>query len=112
MIHRLSICLAAFALSFGLPLTTRAQTDGAATFQVTTVTAGGNYAPRNVMAIWVTDANTNFVKTLKRQAVSQIRWLTRWGTLSKSKVVAGRYHRCHPVLASSPLRDLELPQHQ
>ena len=103
MIHRLSICLAAFALSFGLPLTTRAQTDGAATFQVTTVTAGGNYAPRNVMAIWVTDANTNFIKTLKRQAVSQIRWLTRWGTISKSNVVDGitgatlSSHQAHSV---------------
>lgn len=90
-------------LAFGLATTLRAQTDGSATFQVTTVTAGGTYAPRNVMAIWVTDANSNFVKTLKRQAQTQMRWLSRWGASSKSNVVDGitgatlSSHQAHAV---------------
>lgn len=103
MTHTFRIRLAALAALLGLAGTAQAQTDGSATFQVTTVTAGGNYAPRNVMAIWVTDANTNFVKTLKRQAQSQIRWLTRWGAVSQSNVVDGitgatlSSHQAHTV---------------
>ncbi len=101
MMHR-SLIIALF-LAIALVRPGFAQTDGSATFQVTTVTAGGTYSPRNVMAIWVTDANTNFVKTLKRQAVSQVRWLTRWGTSSKSNVVDGitgatlSSHQAHSV---------------
>lgn len=34
-------------------------------FDVTTVTARGVYAPRNVGAIWITDSNNKFVKSLK-----------------------------------------------
>jgi hypothetical protein len=101
MMHR-SLIIALFMAIAGVQ-SGFAQTDGSATFQVTTVTAGGNYSPRNVMAIWVTDANTNFVKTLKRQAQSQIRWLTRWGAISKSNVVDGitgatlSSHQAHSV---------------
>ena len=99
--HLLSLLVLA-SLYVAQPAT--AQTDGSATFQVTTVTAGGTYAPRNVMAIWVTDGNSNFVKTLKRQAVSQVRWLTRWGASSKSNVVDGitgatlTSHQTHSVI--------------
>lgn len=97
------LVFALLALVLGLARPAAAQTDGSATFQVTTVTAGGTYAPRNVMAIWVTDSNSNFVKTLKRQAVSQVRWLTRWGAKSQSNVVDGitgatlSSHQAHSV---------------
>jgi hypothetical protein len=88
-----------------------AQTDGSATFQVTTVTAGGNYSPRNVMAIWVTDANTNFVKTLKRQAVIAGPLADPLGR-DFEKQCGGRHHRSHAVFAPDPFGHLELPQHQ
>jgi hypothetical protein len=71
------------------PAVVLAQTDGQVTFRVTTQTANGNYAPSHVLAIWVTDAQTNFVKTLKRQAASRIRYLTKWGPISRSNVVDG-----------------------
>jgi hypothetical protein len=67
----------------------RAQTDGSVTFRVTTVTAGGQYSPNHVLAIWVTDAQTNFVKTLKRQAANRIQYLYHWGSVSQSNVVDG-----------------------
>jgi hypothetical protein len=35
------------------------------TVEVTTVTAGGHYAPWNVGAVWVSDADGRFVKTLR-----------------------------------------------
>ncbi|MCE9615399.1 MAG: DUF2271 domain-containing protein [Lentisphaerae bacterium] len=57
----------------------RAQTtDGIATFRVGTVTANGRYAPRHVLAIWVTDSQTNFIKTLKRQAAARSQYLYQW----------------------------------
>lgn len=67
----------------------RAQTDGQVNFQVTTVTDGGTYAPRNVLAIWVTDAQTNFVKTLLVRAVTQKRWLIKWNQHSGGNQVDG-----------------------
>ena len=44
--------------------TTLTSTPG--TLHVTTLTsaAGGNYAPRNIVAVWVEDSNGVFVKTL------------------------------------------------
>ena len=62
-------------------------TDGTATFRVSTRTYSGTYSPNHVLAIWVTDAQTNFVKTLKRQAGTRIRYLYQWGAVSKSNVV-------------------------
>ncbi|HPF98784.1 MAG TPA: DUF2271 domain-containing protein [Kiritimatiellia bacterium] len=62
-------------------------TDGTATFRVSTKSYSGAYSPNHVLAIWVTDAQTNFVKTLKRQAATRIRYLYQWGDVSKSNVV-------------------------
>jgi hypothetical protein len=54
----------------------------ALTFQVTTVTANGTYAPRNVGAIWVSDANAGFVKSLYVWAGKRLRHLTAWNAAS------------------------------
>ena len=43
-------------------------TPGVVEFSVMTKPAGGKYAPRNVLAIWVADNEGNFVKTLDVQA--------------------------------------------
>jgi hypothetical protein len=47
------------------------------TFDVTTVTAHGRYAPANVGAIWITDSANKFVKTLQV-----------WGTIRLSNATA------------------------
>jgi len=47
-------------------------------FQVTTATANGSYAPRSCGAIWVTDANGRFVKSLTVWAQKRIRHLVTW----------------------------------
>ena len=41
-----------------------AQTAGQMSFTVTTSNAGGNYAPKNIVAVWVTDNSGNFIKTI------------------------------------------------
>lgn len=53
-------------------------TPGTASFGVRTVTYNGPYGPRNAGAIWVTDANNQFVKTIKIWASNYRYTLIRW----------------------------------
>lgn len=55
-----------------------AQTTGQLNIATTTSSAGGNYAPRNIVAIWVEDANGNFVKTLLAYAQNRRTHLNTW----------------------------------
>jgi hypothetical protein len=59
----------------------------ALTFQVTTATHGGNYAPRNCGAIWVSDGNGRFVKTLYVWAQKRIRHLVQWQSVAMGNTV-------------------------
>ena len=54
------------------------QTQGQLNISVKTSEAGGNYAPKHVLAIWIEDANGNFVKTLLAYANYQITHLNTW----------------------------------
>ncbi len=55
-----------------------AQTTGQLNITTSTSSAGGNYAPRNIVAIWVEDANGNFVKTLLAYAQNRRTHLNTW----------------------------------
>jgi len=55
-----------------------AQTQGELTVSTATSEAGGNYAPRNIVAIWVEDGSGNFVKTLLAYAANRITHLNIW----------------------------------
>lgn len=61
----------------------QAATDGTVTFEVTTVSAKHRYAPKHVLAIWITDHKGNYVKTLKIRAKDYLRFLSRWKKVSK-----------------------------
>jgi hypothetical protein len=50
----------------------------ALTFDVTTVSQGGRYAPRNVGAIWIETGGGQFVKTLEVWAGTRGRYLSRF----------------------------------
>lgn len=56
-------------------------------FSVQTASAGGRYAPRNVYAIWVIDAQGKFVKTLAKFARTRASHLTAWNASSQGNVV-------------------------
>ena len=60
------------------PSTSAIITNGNLSVTVTTSSAGGEYTPRNVVAIWVEDNNGVFVKTLLVNAKRQMRFLTNW----------------------------------
>lgn len=54
------------------------QTYGHLNVSVSTSDAGGNYAPRNIVAIWVEDDSGNFVKTLMAYAQNRRTHLNNW----------------------------------
>jgi hypothetical protein len=48
------------------------------TFQVTTVSYGGTYAPKHCFAMWVTNASGTYVQTINRQSYTYTKYLTNW----------------------------------
>lgn len=55
-----------------------AQTNGTLSVSVTTSSTGGNYAPRNILAIWIEDNSGKFVKTLLAYANTRKIHLNTW----------------------------------
>ncbi|MDI1443495.1 DUF2271 domain-containing protein [Polyangium sp. 6x1] len=60
---------------------------GALAFRFTTVSLDGEYAPKNIGAVWITDAQDTFVKTLEVWAAKRVEHLVRWGAASGTNVV-------------------------
>jgi len=65
-------------IALGLSPDLQAQTPGELAVTATTGSAGGNYAPRNILAIWIEDADGNFVKTLMAYAQNRRTHLNTW----------------------------------
>lgn len=59
-------------------LLAQAQTQGTLNISVTTSSTGGNYAPRNILAIWIEDGSGKFVKTLLAYADRRKQHLNTW----------------------------------
>lgn len=57
------------------------------TVDFTTVTFDGEYAPRNVGAVWITDEQGVFVKTLEKWAVKRSKYLVKWKAASGGSTV-------------------------
>jgi hypothetical protein len=55
-----------------------AQTQGSLSVTASTSTAGGGYAPKNIVAIWIEDAQGNWVKTLLAYAQTRKTHLNTW----------------------------------
>jgi hypothetical protein len=55
-----------------------AQTEGLLTVTVTTSQAGGNYAPKNIVAIWIETGEGDFIKTLLAYAATRKTHLNIW----------------------------------
>jgi len=56
---------------------------------VTTTAPGGQYAPRNVGAIWVADSSGRFVKSLEVWGAKRISHVVAWNASTKSAGAAG-----------------------
>ncbi len=81
----------------------RLVTPGTASFGVRTVTYNGPYGPRNAGAIWVTDSNNQFVKTIKVWASNYrytlIRWIASSGQNTTGAITGAslNFHTLHNV---------------
>lgn len=65
-------------LSCLIVFSTTAQTPGELNVSVSTSETGGNYAPRNIVAIWIEDDAGNFQKTLLAYAQTRKTHLNTW----------------------------------
>ncbi|MGE0077180.1 MAG: DUF2271 domain-containing protein [Bacteroidales bacterium] len=78
-------------------------TDGSVTFTVTTVSEGGQYAPNNIVAIWIKNSSGTFIRSMKVMAAARIQYLYQWKTsssLNKTDAVTGATlssHQTHTV---------------
>jgi hypothetical protein len=73
------------------------------TFSVTTVTANGRYAPRNVGAIWITNSGGTFVKTLDVWGTIRLSNATAWVNASRdvtTDAVTGATRGSHGPLSA------------
>lgn len=90
-----------YAYSYMPSLESQFAATGALTVKVATVSYGGKYADKNVGAIWVTDAQDRFVKTLDLWANKRKKHLVKWNSSSGGNVVDAttgatvRSHRQH-----------------
>jgi len=64
----------------------KATSGGELTFTIRTVTAGGNYSPKHVLAIWI-EHSGDFVKTRKAMANQRKQYLYTWKNASNYNVV-------------------------
>lgn len=64
----------------------KSTTGGELTFTIRTVTAGGNYSPKHVLAIWI-ENDGDFIKTRKAMANQRKQYLYTWKNASNYNVV-------------------------
>ncbi len=76
-----------------------AQTPGELTVSVTTSEAGGKYSPRNVLAIWVSKEDGQFVKTLLAYADKRITHLNTWQLATAS--AGSEYNRVDAITGAT-----------
>lgn len=62
-------------------------TPGTLTFTVKTITNNSTYSPKNVLAIWIKDAQGNFVVSRKVMANSRKQHLVKWNASSAGNTV-------------------------
>ncbi len=79
------ILLASFSVFEKDASQSRDNTPGTVTFTVKTLSAGGNYAPKHVLAIWV-EKDGVFVKTRKAMANQRKQYLYTWKAVSNYNV--------------------------
>ena len=63
-------------------------TPGTLTFTVKTITNNSTYSPKNVLAIWIKDAQGNFVISRKVMADKRKQHLVKWNTSSLGNIVS------------------------
>ena len=76
-----------------------AQTQGNLSVSVSTSSAGGNFSPKHIMAVWIEDSTGNFVKTLLAYADKRIQYLNTWEAATGAKGIM--YNRTDAVTGAT-----------
>lgn len=82
-------------------VTALGNTAGSVEFTATTKPAKGKYAPRHVLAVWVTNSEGQFVRTLELYGRKRTKYLKTWAEQSKNNqvdAVTGATLKTHRVL--------------
>jgi flagellar hook assembly protein FlgD len=87
LVFQFSLCCIFLFASGVIAEASSLATDGTVTFSVQTVTNGATYSPKNVLAIWVKDAQGNFVISRKVMAANRKQHLVKWVASSNNNVV-------------------------
>ena len=78
-------------------------TNGSVTFTVTTVSEGGTYSPKNIVAIWIKNSSGTFIRSMKVMAATRIQYLYQWklsSSLNKVDAITGSTltsHQTHTI---------------
>ncbi|MBN2237274.1 MAG: DUF2271 domain-containing protein [Bacteroidales bacterium] len=76
-----------------------AQTEGELVVNTSTSSSGGNFAHKNILAIWIQDDAGNFVKPLLAYAQTRITYLNTWQ--AKTKAAASEYNRTDAITGAT-----------
>lgn len=82
----------------------KSQTEGNLGFSVLTATYNGPYGPRNAGAIWITNSQNQFVKTIKKWASNYeytlIRWIASSGHNTVGAITSASFnsHQTHNIV--------------
>jgi hypothetical protein len=71
-------CVCLPLLRSGFVLAGSLATDGAVTLEFSTIAMQAKHSPKHVLAVWVADARTNYVKTIARHASKRAKYLAEW----------------------------------
>ena len=77
-----------FLATFVITANSQEKTTGSLTFKVTTKTANGSYAPKHVLAAWITNSSGTFVKSMKVMASERKQYLYTWKAASAGSTVS------------------------
>jgi len=80
------------------------------TVTLTSSPSGGQYQPKNIVAVWIEDAGGNFVKTIGRWAATRKQYLVAWNQKAGTNDVdavsgATRTSHLQPLIVKWNLRD-------
>ncbi|MEZ4909017.1 MAG: DUF2271 domain-containing protein [Saprospiraceae bacterium] len=83
----------------GITFSVYSQTSGTLTITTTTEDAGGNFKPKNIMAIWIGDNDNNFTKTLMAYADKRIQYLYTWKDITSA--AGSQYNRVDAITGAT-----------
>ncbi|MEI7731390.1 MAG: DUF2271 domain-containing protein [Verrucomicrobiota bacterium] len=100
-------CFLLTLILLGAPALTgwAAATDGTAWLEFTTLSEGWAHSPNHVLAVWITDARTNFITTVLKHGNNRAQHLSTWNAARRGNAdvdgVSGATLTSHGVITAA-----------